>query len=77
MSISKKLVTDVSFKDEKNFFCTSLWLWKATKLPFKIDDSKPVSNFQVGERIFTDVCGPVVFCHVYRRLLWLSHGLFS
>lgn len=55
--VKRGSVDGVSMKDEKDFFCEACQLGKSHRLPFKkcID----VVKTEPGEKIHTDVCGPM------------------
>ncbi|KMQ88473.1 gag-pol polyprotein [Lasius niger] len=55
--VNKEMVQGVSVKNMKKFFCEACQLGKLHKLPFKKLTDK--QNWQPGELIHSDVCGPM------------------
>jgi len=54
--VSKGLVTGVNLADKENFFCEACCYGKQQKQSFKQKDH---SKMKPGERIYSDVCGPM------------------
>lgn len=55
--VDKDLVKGIKFSDVENFFCESCVMGKQHKLPFK--KNKDHVKLGIGERIYSDVCGPI------------------
>ena len=61
--VNKGLVAGVNFDNVENFFCAACAYGKQHRLPFKRCE-RDLTQVQVGERIFSDVCGPMSMASV-------------
>ena len=58
-TISNGAVADISDFEDENFFCEGCAHGKTHKLPYYRNRSKRNHNYQIGESLHTDLCGPM------------------